>query len=97
MAESKPQVATTVKATSTVSNPIENKKTEQKQTEDKTSLNKAGTTLGVAVGMAALYKIGKAIVNKFRHKKEEQQPQPQVAEQQEFVPEHIKLKVKVEA
>lgn len=97
MAESKPQVATTVKATSTVSNPIENKKTEQKQTEDKTSLNKAGTTLGVAVGMAALYKIGKAIVNKFRHKKEEQQPQPQVAEQQEFVPEQIKLKVKVEA
>lgn len=97
MAESKPQVATTVKATSTVSNPIENKKTEQKQTEDKTSLNKAGATLGVVVGIAALYKIGKAIVNKFRHKKEEQQPQPQVAEQQEFVPEHIKLKVKVEA
>ncbi len=97
MAESKPQVETTVKATSTVSNPIENKKTEQKQTEDKTSLNKAGATLGIVVGMAALYKIGKAIVNKFRHKKEEQQPQPQVAEQQEFVPEHIKLKVKVEA
>lgn len=92
MAESKPQVETTVKATSTVSNPIENKKT-----EDKTSLNKAGATLGVVVGIAALYKIGKAIVNKFRHKKEEQQPQPQVAEQQEFVPEHIKLKVKVEA
>ena len=97
MAESKPQVETTVKAASTVSNPIENKKTEQKQTEDKTSLNKAGATLGIVVGMAALYKIGKAIVNKFRHKKEEQQPQPQVAEQQEFVPEHIKLKVKVEA
>ena len=97
MAESKPQVETTTKANSTVSNPIENKKTEQKQTEDKKSLNKAGATLGIVVGMAALYKIGKAIVNKFRHKKEEQQPQPQVAEKQEFVPEHIKLKVKVEA
>ena len=97
MAESKPQVETTTKANSTVSNPIENKKTEQKQTEDKKSLNKAGATLGIVVGMAALYKIGKAIVNKFRHKKEEQQPQPQVVEEQEFVPEHIKLKVKVEA
>lgn len=92
MAESKPQVETTTKANSTVSNPIENKKT-----EDKKSLNKAGATLGIVVGMAALYKIGKAIVNKFRHKKEEQQPQPQVVEEQEFVPEHIKLKVKVEA
>lgn len=90
MAESKPQVETTTKANSTVSNPIENKKT-----EDKKSLNKAGATLGIVVGMAALYKIGKAIVNKFRHKKEEQQPQ--VVEEQEFVPEHIKLKVKVEA
>ena len=97
MAEAKPQVETATKKDTPVSNPIENKKTEQKQTEDKKSLNKAGATLGVVVGMAALYKIGKAIVNKFRHKKEEQPPQPQVVEEQEFVPEHIKLKVKVEA